>query len=591
MGKTNQRSLGDFILDRTESLDEALIKEYFIDRNDDKISRLLDSEQYILEGSRGIGKTMLMQSAKLKAKKDFGKTSILSVWVSFEESIRIERIKVIDSSIDPFFQWTMGKILNEILSEVTSLKPLCIDQLNTRLSKIFGKKPNLKYDQYNKVLNEYLQILEKGDIKDSKVLNKKVPSTELANILDNPTSFKQFLLELISDFELKRIVLLFDEAAHVFSSSQQEKFFTFFKTLRHPKIACKAAVYPGITNYGKYFERGQDAKELRINWSPTNAEDIKYIKEILKKRIQKFDNKYWERLTDSHSIIDTICICSNGNPRFTFHILDALENNGVFKKKITSQNVINNLRIVFNNKWREFDTLKQRLVKYKNYIEEAEFFIKNFIIPNLREWNVKQRSSGRKLSIGFYISTKAYDQISHIFEILAYSNILIIDYSKKSVGKSQYGYFVSLNPSLLFTDLIIRDITEFKQVSTAIEYNQAYYDSTLEIKRLIEKLKTENEVFCSNSKCTFKTSETSYSFCPNCGSKINIADSESLYKILRSHSLDYLKLSSKITSRLKSKYSNIGELYDADPSEIKMKYIKNVRISLIKSAVIEYMAG
>ena len=34
--------------------------------------------------------------------------------------------------------------------------------------------------------------------------------------------------ELIKDFDLKRVVLLFDEAAHVFSYSQQEKFFTFF---------------------------------------------------------------------------------------------------------------------------------------------------------------------------------------------------------------------------------------------------------------------------------------------------------------------------------------------------------------------------
>jgi hypothetical protein len=61
------KSLGDYIVDRTESLDKKLIKEYFIDKDDDKIIRLLDSEQYLLEGSRGIGKTMLMKKAEIIA--------------------------------------------------------------------------------------------------------------------------------------------------------------------------------------------------------------------------------------------------------------------------------------------------------------------------------------------------------------------------------------------------------------------------------------------------------------------------------------------------------------------------------------------
>ena len=89
-----------------------------------------------------------------------------------------------------------------------------------------------------------------------------------------------FLLKLIQDFHLKRIVLLFDEAAHVFSEEQQVKFFTFFKSLRDSKIACKAAVYPGLTNYGKYFEKNQDAKELKMTWNMFDENDIKDMTRI-----------------------------------------------------------------------------------------------------------------------------------------------------------------------------------------------------------------------------------------------------------------------------------------------------------------------
>lgn len=590
-----RNSLGDYIVDRTESLNNELIKEYFIDKNDDKILRLLDSEQYLLQGSRGIGKTMLMRTAEIGAIESFGKDSVLAVWVSFEESLRIERIKVIDSQIDPFLQWTMGKILVEVLNRIIELKPACLDMLSSRLSMIFSSNSELKhhnYIQYFNVLHEYITLLETAEIDDNKSLSEKAPSKELVKILDNPTSFKKFLLDLIRDFELERIVLLFDEAAHVFSATQQEKFFTFFKGLRNPKIACKASVYPGVTNYGKYFERTQDAKELRITWSAQDIDDIKYIRNIIKRRIKDFSDEYWHKLTLNSEIISMICICSNGNPRFAFHIIDELQNSHIFNQRsISIQHLINCLRTVNEGKWTEFITLSNRLVKYKEHIVQAESLMKNTIIPNLREWNNKRRKLSRKLSAGFYIEAFAYEKISKLFDILAYSNLVIISDSKKSIGHGKYGYYISVNPSLLFADLVLRDVKEMKEVSTNIDNNQVYSDSTSEITHLLETLHNEEEYHCSDSKCTFVTSDPSFTFCKVCGSRMVITESESLYKILRSHSIDNLNLSLKIISRLKSKFTTIGEIYDAKLDDIRMEYIQDVRIEKVKNAAIEYMAG
>ncbi|MGO4184338.1 hypothetical protein AB4Z17_24470 [Paenibacillus sp. TAF43_2] len=590
--KTLDKSLGDYIADRTESLDEEFIRQYFVEYSQEKILRLLDSEQYIFEGSRGIGKTMLMKYAALKAKETFSKDSVLGVWISFEESIRLERIRVVDASIDPFLQWTMGKILYEVLIHLINLKPKNIDTLNHRLSSIFGGQASNNFQQYSDLLFKYIELLETGDLDDNSSLKEEAPSVELSRILDNPSSFKKFLKTLIDDFHLSRIVLLFDEAAHVFSHSQQEKFFTFFKSLRDPQIACKAAVYPGITNYGKYFEKGQDAKELTIKWVPNNKENVKYIKEILKKRIQAYDDQYWNKLTVNQDVIDTICVCSNGNPRFAFHIIDELESSGVFKlKNIPMQRVINSIRKVLDSKWKEFNTLKNRLVKYKTHIEEAEKLTKEFIIPNLREWNNKQRKGNKHLSAGFFLSTSVYDIIPELFEVLAYSNILLIDYTKKSIGHSHYGYYITLNPSILFSDLIIRDINEVSKLSVAIERNQSYSAATQVFSELIRILKQETEHQCSNTKCDFKTNDESYAYCPKCGNKIKIDESESLYKILRGHSIDNLKLSEKIITRLASKFSSIGEVYDSTIDDIRMKYIQDVRAEKIKNAAIEYMSG
>lgn len=586
-----KQSLGDYILDRTESLENKLILDYYIERDNSKIQRLLDSEQYLIEGSRGVGKTMLMKTAMLKSELNFGQNSILPVWVSFEESIRLERIKVLNNSIDPFLQWTMGKILFECLNKIAELQPKSSTQLNERLSKIFNVTAPNTFSKYTTLLNDYISVLEKGEVIDNNSVSKFSPSPELTTILDNPQSFREFLLELINDYKLQRIVLLFDEAAHVFSFSQQEKFFTFFKSLRNPLIACKAAVYPGVTNYGKYFERGQDAKEIRIDWSPLDIDDINYIKEIIKKRIKAYNIQYWEKLTTNKNTLDLLAICSNGNPRFAFHIIDELENNKAFKANITTPIIINAIRAVFATKWREFDTLKQRLVRYEKYISEAESFIKETILPNLRIWNDKQRISNRKLSIGFYITTGAFDKLEKVFSVLAYSNIIGIDYGKRSIGHHKYAYYVTVNPSVLFTDLILKDVSELQNTSISIDYNQAYSETSGSIKEMITQVGIVNYINCSNSNCDFKTKDDQFRFCPKCGSKIEANEEESLYKILRSHGIDNLKLSVKIIDRIKTKFKNIGELYDCDVEEFRMKYIQDVRINTISNAVIEYMSG
>jgi hypothetical protein len=72
-----------------------------------------------------------------------------------------------------------------------------------------------------------------------------------------------FLIEMVrgvtEQFRVRRLVFLFDEAAHTFIPAQQEIFFEIFKLLHGDRLAVKAAVYPTVTSYGRNFEVGQDA--------------------------------------------------------------------------------------------------------------------------------------------------------------------------------------------------------------------------------------------------------------------------------------------------------------------------------------------
>lgn len=57
----------------------------------------------------------------------------------------------------------------------------------------------------------------------------------------------------------KRIVLFFDDAAHLGREASLEEFFDTYRTLSSSAVSCKAAIYPGVTRFGTRFDVYNDA--------------------------------------------------------------------------------------------------------------------------------------------------------------------------------------------------------------------------------------------------------------------------------------------------------------------------------------------
>jgi hypothetical protein len=57
----------------------------------------------------------------------------------------------------------------------------------------------------------------------------------------------------------KRIVLFFDDAAHLGREASLEEFFDIYRTLSSSTVSCKAAIYPGVTKFGIRFDVYNDA--------------------------------------------------------------------------------------------------------------------------------------------------------------------------------------------------------------------------------------------------------------------------------------------------------------------------------------------
>lgn len=94
----------------------------------------------------------------------------------------------------------------------------------------------------------------------------------------------QRTLAALSSELSKRIVLLFDDAAHIGREASLAEFFDVFRTISSSAVSCKAAIYPGVTKFGSRFDIYNDATVLDLSRSdelqghPEFFADIMYLR-------------------------------------------------------------------------------------------------------------------------------------------------------------------------------------------------------------------------------------------------------------------------------------------------------------------------
>lgn len=96
---------------------------------------------------------------------------------------------------------------------------------------------------------------------------KEVANEEYGYYFDSDMDIYSVHQEIInfSEFINRRIVLFFDDAAHIGREAGLEEFFDIFRTLSSNRVSCKAAIYPGVTRFGIRFDVYNDAKIIDIS--------------------------------------------------------------------------------------------------------------------------------------------------------------------------------------------------------------------------------------------------------------------------------------------------------------------------------------
>jgi len=96
----------------------------------------------------------------------------------------------------------------------------------------------------------------------------------------------QLALTKLSQSLKKRVVLLFDDAAHIGREKPLEVFFDLFRTLSSSLVSCKASIYPGVTKFGVRFDVFNDSTVIDVNRSDISSE-ASFFPEVIRARYPK----------------------------------------------------------------------------------------------------------------------------------------------------------------------------------------------------------------------------------------------------------------------------------------------------------------
>lgn len=565
---------------RTEDLEDSQISKLAVlgEFQKEVVAKLKYSGSHLLQGARGIGKSMLLREAEAELDREFSSKRELAVYVNFKTSTLLEGVKA--DKKDAFQMWVGAKILQALYDKLLILNLVSGEGADDPFNRIFGVSSKSEMKQTIKDKIHLLQNLSKKEEKDE--IQETLGEDFLTKVNDI-SYINGILKDIIDDNNLKRIVFLFDEAAHTFIPAQQEIFFEIFKLLHGGKIAVKAAVYPSITSYGKNFEIGHDAILISLEkFEPgSSGRDNmrKMYRELLEKRIGK-KSSLRKKVFSKGDLLDQCIHLSSGNPRAFLHLFNRLIDGGYSDRALTlaTQNYVDEELIPYHL------GLAKRLPKYSHHVKIGLDILREYVIPEIRKKNNRKKKTSYQ-SAFFTLQKNMPPNLKLSLDLLCYSGILskqgIVKIAARKTGPR---YMVHL--ALLFTEkaFVTNRFSDVVDMLSLTDYREFSSDDPIFLKYLEVLRKSADEC----PKCSADLPANA-KFCPSCGEKV---EGESIIGALLDDPVGEISISRKLADRVQPEFPKVGDVVHASRTEImRIPYIKEVRSKIIKNAADEYISG
>ncbi|PFA22245.1 hypothetical protein CN373_10820 [Bacillus cereus] len=408
----------DEFIFRTEDIRSQELIDIFVatkmDR--DNLNYIKSKSPLLLEGSRGTGKTMLLRVAEKEMDEAFNSTRELAVFVNFSKAIFVD----VNKDIGFFRNWMFSKVLFALKRKLEK-KGILLSSTGI-LGNYFGFID--KEDDILQKLDDFIYVLENSWGNKNFDISEKVSEIfgvdiRRVGIIRDVDYFKALIEDICETCNIKRIVLLFDEACHNFIPIQQREFFTMFRDLRCPFISCKAAVYPGITSYGT-FQAFHDAMVKKVEREITSPDYLEKMREIVKNQVDDNTYKIFEKNGDN---FNALIYAASGNPRL---LLKSLFMASEDLKSLKTSNVNSTIKNFYRtNIWNEHTKLSDIYIGHKKLIDWGRWFVENKVLTETINKNEKRLNEEKhQQTIFFTIQRDAPAVVKQSIRILEYSGII-----------------------------------------------------------------------------------------------------------------------------------------------------------------------
>jgi hypothetical protein len=542
------------------------------------IDTLKQSGAHLIQGARGVGKSMLMRQAEVEMDSEFSTSRRLAVYVNFKTSPLLEGVKA--ERRDAFQIWVGAKVLQAIYDKLVMLDLAGHAEVQDPYYKVFGIH---SVQGIQSAFKEKVHLLQKlATSSEKEDIIRQIGSPFLDRIHD--VSFLlETLKEIIDSFQIERLVLLFDEAAHTFIPSQQEVFFEIFKLLHGGRIAVKAAVYPTVTSYGRNFEIGQDAIVLSMDRFDTGTAgrqaNRSLFRDMFERRIPK-TGRFRKTLFSKGYLLDQCIDLSTGNPRAFFHLLIRTIDKGYTDRALllATQEFVDQELLPYHS------NLSKRLPKYNHHVRVGLDLLRGYIIPEIRSKNFRTKVSNYQ-SAYFTVQRDMSPNLKLALDILCYSGVLSAQGTVK-IAERKTGLRYMVHLCLLFTEKAFSTskISEAVKALSLTDYRE-FSSTDRQIDAYMHILKETSD------KCPDCSADVdpNAKFCSQCGMSIG---SGSIIGPLLEESIFALSISDRLKARVQPHFPKVGDIIQASREEIMdIKWIKEVRSRIIKNAADEFISG
>jgi len=556
---------GNFV-EQAEYIPENIFTALSADHPDEEtiIRRLSAGGAKLLVGPRGCGKTTLMLKTYYgllrKASQNFG------VYVNFKLSLKLEPLYVNTPNATYWFRlWLNLKIYEGVHSAL-------------ELAQRFSLPKTLPSRQ---VIESLLASIEAGKVEQARDLEQYTMD-----------GLSRSIGAVLEENGLSRCVLLLDDAAHAFSSSQQEDFFEFFRQIKSREISPKAAIYPGITTHSPTFHVGHDAEQIDVWIRPDQSGYVDFMRSLATKR---FNGNLPSSLANTPLAVDFLAFAAFGNPRSFLNMLRTIYHD---EMKITTASAAVDRRklLDISKQTRElshnvYDSLTAKVPAYREFIETGRDFYQG-ILARIKDFNRGKEDDEQALEVA--LKKPITGEIAKILSFFQYAGLLLpAGENSRGVKGSFELYFVHFGD--LITDNAIigrrtKSIPAFVKAFSA-QTHQAWPRVTPE--SLIRKPKEVSFrlVLPHCQVCGAERASEHAKFCHSCGSQLKAT---SLYDSLTNQDISVLPLSRKMVSRIKA-HSNIRTIKDIliDSDRLKLRGIPQIgpaRARRIATYAEEYVA-